>query len=521
MATSSYGIGWGTPASSGFGIGGFSVNPTDRVGPTKWDYNNLVAPDKKNFYTTTKGTWSPGLGMVGAGQKIFDQASYDTALQEYKTLSDYKAGVAGVKPSFDLYTRTNWGDKWGPQVKAPSLGGSPYLRSLTRGNIGTAEGQAYLKSVFNPVYELYGIQGVNELLQRTTTQKDMSGGAGHGNSYTTRTWSLLEPTAKELPGGGYELSIAPEHRKSGFFRTMDKAAKIVVPAGLAFIGGAAIGGAMGLYGAGAGASGGAGAGGAAGTGTTAGTAAGTGTGIGMTAEAAMPAYASQINAARALQGLPALASAGANTGTTVDVVGGGNPTVNTTNNLVPGAGSNPELDYLKQYWDIGNKAINAYNEYRQGKQTNALFDQQRQAADPFGTQRAQYQQQLSQHMNDPDSFMESPIAKYSMNAAARKMASMGYNMSPAQSQAIADNAIKEYYNHADVLANLAGAGINPDAGAFTSNIQGQLQERSDRLGSYAALGRGIYDIWRGNSNTGQNTQDLSGYVQPFVKWFLD
>lgn len=405
------------------------------------------------------------------------------------------------------------------------MANTPTLEALLKNNLsprqystmerGSQQWNQDIRGLLDPIYQNYGINGVNQYLsQKEPITREYRPGFGMVDlPQTTRASSLgLKGNATDI-GGSYNYEQYEPGTKKGGWNTLNKVAKVAVPVGLGLIGGAAIGGAAGLWGAGAA--------GSTAAGTTTGTT--TGVGMGMTPAAAMPAYSGQIGAAKAAA---AGGWSGANIAGTSNAVAnitntGGTPNVlGQTNNLVSGAGSNPELNYLKEWGTLGSQAINAYNEYRQGKQTDQLYNQQREISDPFGAQRPQYQKQLSEHMSNPNAFMNSPIAEYSMNAAARKMASMGYNMSDAQSQAIADNAIKEYYNQANILAELSGANISPNANAFGEGIQNQLQDKFDRNSAYANLARGIYDVWGGNDNSGQKTSDFTNYFEPVLNWWL-
>lgn len=103
------------------------------------------------------------------------------------------------------------------------------------------------------------------------------------------------------------------------------------------------------------------------------------------------------------------------------------------------------------------EASDAYEE-----QLNTIIEQ----SDPFGGERAYYQNLLQQHLANPDDFLNSPQIKFAAQAAARKFASMGYNMSPAQGTAIAEASIGQYYNQANLLAGLAGSQFRPDSSAI-------------------------------------------------------
>lgn len=171
----------------------------------------------------------------------------------------------------------------------------------------------------------------------------------------------------------------------------------------------------------------------------------------------IPQYSAAQNAAGAAQGGNAALTGG--TASSQGLLG------NLGNTL-----SNMNMkDWAGVLKDTGS-VVFAGMEYANAKDAAEAYRQQLErniaASDPFGPERAQYQKQLSELMSNPESFLNSPQVKFASDAAARKMASMGYNMSPTQSQAIADASMGEYWKQAEMLAGLSGSKITPNMGAL-------------------------------------------------------
>lgn len=180
----------------------------------------------------------------------------------------------------------------------------------------------------------------------------------------------------------------------------------------------------------------------------------------------------------------------------------------------PAAGGGNLLQNIGQTLNAGSTAKNiatygpvvwAGMEYSNAKDATEAYQQQLQKAidssDPFGPERAKYQQQLDELMRDPSSFLNSPQVQFASDAAARKMASMGYNQSPAQAQAIADASIGQYYEQAKMLAGLTGSNIAPNTGAAVSAANGLIGARTNENASFGNVARTAMDTFFGGTNT--------------------
>lgn len=127
-------------------------------------------------------------------------------------------------------------------------------------------------------------------------------------------------------------------------------------------------------------------------------------------------------------------------------------------------------------------------------------------ADPFASQRPQYQGMLQQHMTDPSSFMSGPVVQNSLDASAKKMASMGYQGSPNQSAELARVGLDKWGEHANLLSNLSGGNLTQ--GNSGSLSYGADKTQADQYGQVAGqipdLLRNISGGWRPNSTTSPN-----------------
>lgn len=213
--------------------------------------------------------------------------------------------------------------------------------------------------------------------------------------------------------------------------------------------------------------------------------------------------------------------------TTVDIKGGGDGTGGTGGFGEAGVdlGAYPGLEgatvakegifggALSKIGELGKKygpVVFAGVEYANAKEASSAYEQQLNeiisSSDPFSGERAHYQRLLQQHLDNPDAFLNSPQIKFATQAAARKMSSMGYNMSPAQAQAVADASIGQYYNHANMLGGLAGSDISPNMGAV-----GDAYSRTVGAGynQYATGANFVREIL-GRMNTGGYSGDTEG-----------
>jgi len=132
------------------------------------------------------------------------------------------------------------------------------------------------------------------------------------------------------------------------------------------------------------------------------------------------------------------------------------------------------------------------------------------AADPFAGQRPQYQTMLANLINNPSSVTSTPGYQFQMDqalkgvegsAAAKGMLNSGNVLSALTTQA-GNEASTQYYNQAELLAQLAGANIG-SPGTAGQILQGQNlanQQSASALGNQVGglVQQGI------NSNAFQN-----------------
>ena len=158
------------------------------------------------------------------------------------------------------------------------------------------------------------------------------------------------------------------------------------------------------------------------------------------------------------------------------------------------------LDFGKTYGkDIVSAGTDVYDIYKATQRQDTAQDaaQPGGIADPFGVQRPQFQQKLSQLYNDPSSLQNLPgfafaqqIGEQGVNRAAAKS---GHFQSPNRMQNLMkfnQGLAGQFYNQeADRLQQLAGANFQPQAGA----LPGLLQQ--DQLATQN-IGAGGTDIWK-------------------------
>lgn len=120
-----------------------------------------------------------------------------------------------------------------------------------------------------------------------------------------------------------------------------------------------------------------------------------------------------------------------------------------------------------------------------------------QIADPFHSQRAQYQTQLSSLMSNPSSFLSSPLAQ-AMNqngieainrtAAAKHQLKSGNRLADLMKYG-QGNAASQYFNQAQLLGGLSGAAPGSPAAAASNTVslanlasgQNQYQSEQDKI----------------------------------------
>ena len=124
--------------------------------------------------------------------------------------------------------------------------------------------------------------------------------------------------------------------------------------------------------------------------------------------------------------------------------------------------------------------------YGAGQQRNDLMsylDKSLEYADPFHSQRPQYQTQFRQLTQDPSNFFKDPAISRAIglqqDATSRKLASQGYNMSGNFATDVAqsgmDTAFKQYMPYTTMISNAAGAQFGPgQAGQIAANTGGQI-----------------------------------------------
>ena len=141
-----------------------------------------------------------------------------------------------------------------------------------------------------------------------------------------------------------------------------------------------------------------------------------------------------------------------------------------------------------------------------GGSGNSGAQQASSQADPFASQRPQYQSMLANLINNPSSVTSTPGYQYQMqqallgvegSAAANGMLNSGNVLSALTTQA-GNQASTQYYNQAELLAQLAGANIGSPGTA------GQITQQQNALNQ-----QGISTLAGGIGNTVQ--QGVSSY----------
>ena len=144
-----------------------------------------------------------------------------------------------------------------------------------------------------------------------------------------------------------------------------------------------------------------------------------------------------------------------------------------------------------------------------GGSGGAAFDagKLRDIADPFHTQRGQYQNQLSSLMSNPDSFMQSGVFKSMMNngleainrtAAAKKQLNSGNRLADLMNYGQGKGA-EQFFNYAGLLGKFAGADSSSPSGAAGAIVGAQGNANSydvnnRKLGLEAQQNAQNYDI---------------------------
>lgn len=142
------------------------------------------------------------------------------------------------------------------------------------------------------------------------------------------------------------------------------------------------------------------------------------------------------------------------------------------------------------------------------------------AADPFASQRGQYQTMLSNLINNPSSVTSTPGYQFQENqallgvegsAAAGGMLNSGNVLSALTTQA-GNQASTGYYNQAKLLAQLAGANVGSpgEAGQILQNQNQANQQAAGVLGNQ--IGSAVQQVFQPSYSGGDPfATDTSGY----------
>jgi hypothetical protein len=127
----------------------------------------------------------------------------------------------------------------------------------------------------------------------------------------------------------------------------------------------------------------------------------------------------------------------------------------------------------------------------EGQQQQQLAKQLQASADPFASQRGQYQQQLAVLNANPSSMTSLPGYQAGLEAVQRSGAAQGYTGSGNMMAGLAKYGQDFFNQQQQTLGGFAGAGINPASGA-----QLNLQATQGGMGltgqGLASLGYGTY-----------------------------
>lgn len=142
-----------------------------------------------------------------------------------------------------------------------------------------------------------------------------------------------------------------------------------------------------------------------------------------------------------------------------------------------------------------------------------IVNQQQQRLDPFGSQRGQYQQELSRTMQDPYS---APIVRNQVQqmqqAQAIKDAQAGRRSNQATSNpALMAAQAQVAQKYMDSLYQPAGAGINPSSAGLTELMQGN----NASVNGYASP---LMSALGYNSGSNQNSAQMQAIVDALAKF---
>jgi len=125
----------------------------------------------------------------------------------------------------------------------------------------------------------------------------------------------------------------------------------------------------------------------------------------------------------------------------------------------------------------------------QARRMQKLAQMRAQQMDPFGPQRAQYAQQLQALMANPSSIENMPGWQAGHTAVQRALAAQGYTGSGNAMAALQKYGGDFFNNQVQQLAGLAGANINPAAGADMA-MQGEVNSTNLIGQSLGRIARG-------------------------------
>lgn len=171
-----------------------------------------------------------------------------------------------------------------------------------------------------------------------------------------------------------------------------------------------------------------------------------------------------------------------------------------------------------------------------GGSGNSGAQQASSQADPFASQRPQYQSMLANLINNPSSVTSTPGYQFQLDqalkgvegsAAASGMLNSGNTLS-ALTQEAGNYASTQYYNQAELLAQLAGANIGSPgtAGQITQQQNALNQQGISTLagGVGNAVSSGINSYVNGSGSTyysGSNPFDTGGNSYGFTSGVSD
>ena len=146
-----------------------------------------------------------------------------------------------------------------------------------------------------------------------------------------------------------------------------------------------------------------------------------------------------------------------------------------------------------------------------------LINKAQEQADPFASQRPQYQQMLSQMTTDPNFVKNSPVFQNIMNPAIKEtqaaMSARGYNNSGNMLEEINKRGVEEaskfYLPMMNQIGGFAGAGFGPGQSG-TIGAQGAFGQTNQLKDIFGDLGLGAYNLMTGSNNTKQAPNIING-----------